>query len=185
MAKTLIALNKTEDAIVIIKRALSIKHNKILYDYLNNIEAKQRKLSDELMISKFHEQTKIKNNLINTTNNQTETTNSYSFSNSYKYNKEKEIKDKDIKIYIDIDYYNKDNLFDKEDKEVKIENSLSFFSRFYKIFKILIMYMLGFFKSKKPLLYIFVFLLLFFKKNLIFGFLKKIFFSLIVQKISN
>ena len=130
------------------------------------------------MISKFQEQTKIRisnNNNIN--NNQTDTTNSNSYSNSdnLKFNEGK-IKEKE----------NENNLSDKE-IEIKTKNSSKnfFFTRFYKILKILMMYTLRFLKRKKPLVYFLVFLFLFLKKHLIFGFLRRIFFSLIMQKINN
>lgn len=54
-AKTLMALNNYEDALRYIKQALSIKYNKTLFKYLNEIESKQRKLSEEILYSKLQE----------------------------------------------------------------------------------------------------------------------------------
>lgn len=163
----------------IIKKALSIKHNKILYDYLNEIEAKQRKISDEIMISKFKEETSRKNSLENfkninnnVNNNNTDSNLNLSTKVSKFYSKIEERNPKEIVCF-------NDNNNNNENKG----NDYFFFKRIFKIVKIIFMYGMQYFKKYKGLVYFLLFLAVFFKRNFVMGILKRIFFTFFVQRI--
>jgi len=96
-AKAYIALNKTQEALKYIKQALSIKYNKTLAKYLIDLEAKQKKISDELFLQESHIQF---SSIINSSKLNSKSKNNLSFkhkndlkkylnlNNNFKYNSE-------------------------------------------------------------------------------------------------
>ena len=138
-------LNKNEEALRFIRQALSVKHHKTLARYLNELEAKQRKITEEYNLTKIHE--------FNLTNNFI-----------YKNNKDEEININEKSLLTK----------EINSVEINVEDKICSLSylRIYKIIKIIFMYILQFIRNHKNILFGFAVFLLYKKRQIILARLK-------------
>jgi len=121
----LIVLNNNEEALKYIKQALSIKYNKTLFKYLTELETRQRKLSDDMLFKKLHEQhlKNIESNHLNSSSKKISQDEKLNNSKDSSDSKDKQTKHSNFKeVSININNNKNNNNSEPTENNTKIES---------------------------------------------------------------